>query len=63
MGVGRGGGGWGWGGTLCMFGLRFLQADRASGGLTTFSSLLVAFTVMVIRIRASLTIRSGRFGV
>ncbi|CAJ1449604.1 unnamed protein product [Effrenium voratum] len=34
-----------------------VKADRASGGLTTFSSLLVAFTVMVIRIRASLTIR------
>ena len=33
------------------------QAERKGGGWGTFSSLLVAFVVMMIRIRASLTIR------
>eukprot|EP00913_Durusdinium_trenchii_P019173 g18019.t1 len=38
------------------------KADRSSGALTTLSSLLVAFTVMGIRIWASLSIRTGHPG-
>ena len=34
-----------------------MEAERKGSGWATFSSLLVAFVVMMIRIRASLTIR------